>query len=56
MQLSPTGTRTMDAASSHQKADPERACYISPGTRRNWLIFALCFYGVLGVIAGLIWG
>jgi hypothetical protein len=27
-----------------------------PDTGRNTLIFVLCLYGVLGVIASLIWG
>ena len=30
--------------------------YISRGTLRHWMMFALCLYGVLGLIASLIWG
>jgi L-rhamnose mutarotase len=56
MRLSISGNRAMDAARSHRKAHPEIACHVSRATIRNWMIFALCFYGVLGVIAGLIWG
>ena len=39
-----------------QNANVEPACYMSRTVLRNGLVFALCFYGVLGVIAGLIWG
>jgi len=46
----------MNAISQAKTANLQPATHMKFATIRNGLIFALCFYGALGVIVGLIWG
>lgn len=42
--------------SERTAVEGERATRMSGRVYRNGLIFALCCYGLLALIAGLIWG
>ena len=46
----------MDTVNRAKANVAQSACYMRPVVFRNGLIFGLCFYGVLGLIAALIWG